>query len=134
TSSAHHQKFSALLTNRKNQAIDRQLENQLKLIRQVSHRLQQQQNALTGNVTSQSRPSFFVLLHQLDLRFQQQAARIAQRLQSLNNLVGNPAVNQKALDRLRAELTRLDSVVGQRLQTIHRLERGAATPFAPGVF
>jgi hypothetical protein len=134
TPGANHNTFNSLLTNRNNRAIERQLENQLKLIQRVSHQLQQQQHALTGNVTSQSAPSFFVVLQQLDTRFEQQAARIAQRLESLNNLVGNPSVNQGALNRLRNELTRLDVTIGRQINTIQRLERGAATPFAPGGF
>src|SRR5262249_51095717 len=130
-SSSNQAQFAHLLANKKNQNILNRLEHQLGLFKKLGHQLQQQTNALTGNVTTQSRPSFAFALHQLDVQFQQQAARIEQRLASLNTLVGNPAVNQRALGRLRTELTRLDSAIGQRIQTVQRLERGSATPFAP---
>jgi hypothetical protein len=134
TSSSNREQFANLLANRQNQNILNRLERQLGLLHQLGHQLQQQQKALTGTVTTQSRPTFFVQLHQLDIQFQLQQTRITQRLESLNNLVGNPAVNQKALGRLRTELTRLDTAIGQRLQTVQRIERASATPFAPGAF
>jgi hypothetical protein len=132
----NREQFVSLLANRNNLALVNQLQHQLTQITQVDNQLQQQQNALTSkvNVTSQSFNPLLVRLERLDHQFQLQSQRITQRLQKLNSLVANPAVNQKALDRLRTELTRLDTAVGTQLATIHRLERGSATPFAPGGF
>jgi hypothetical protein len=130
----NREQFVSLLANPKNLDFVNQLQHQLTQITQIGNQLQQQQSALTSKVTSQSSNPLLVRLERLDHQFQLQSQRITQRLQNLNNLVGNPAVNPTALDRLRTELTRLDAAIGKKLATIQRLERTAATPFAPGSF
>jgi hypothetical protein len=73
------------------------------------------------------------LQHQVG-QSQQQAQRLENRLQNLSSQAGNPGVNPGAIDRLRTELTRLNTAITNRLATIQRLERGSATPSAPGGF
>jgi hypothetical protein len=130
----HGGQFASLLANRKNLELINRLQHQLQQITRVSNRLQQQQGALNSSVTNQSFNPFLLQLQRLDSQFQIQSQRITQRLQNLNNLANNPGVNQRAVDRLRTELTRLDAAIGKQITTIQQVERGAATPFAPGGF
>jgi hypothetical protein len=65
------------------------------------------------------------LQHQV-AQFQRQEQRIENRLQNQSN--------PKAIDRFRTELTRLNTAITNRLASIQRLDRGSATPFAPGGF
>jgi hypothetical protein len=130
----NREQFASLLATPKNLALLHRLQHQLGHITHVANQLQQQQNALTGKVTGQSFNPFLVQLERLDQKFQIQSERITQRLQNLNNLANTPGVNLKAIDRLRNELTRLDTAITTQLTTLQRLERGSATPFAPGGF
>jgi hypothetical protein len=132
--SGSREQFVSLVANRRNLALVHQLQHQLSQISQIDRRLARQESALLGGVTNQSFNPLLIQLNYLDQQFLQQSARINQRLQNLNSLVGNPAYNQKAVDRLRNELTRLDVSTQKAINSIQRVERGSATPFAPGGF
>jgi len=92
-----------------------------------------------GGVSIQSAASSAALarLRQQDQQLQQQSARITQRLNSLNSLLANSQNPRQvsAVQRLERTLQRQEAVLTQRIQTVQqRINRGAATPSAPGGF
>jgi hypothetical protein len=131
---SNRERFASLLASKKNLDLINRLQHQLTQVKQFNNQLQQQQKAITQKAGGHVANPLLVRLEQLDHQFQLQSQQITQRLQKLNSLTGNPNVNQKAIDRLRTELTQLNTSLVQTISTVQRVERGSATPFAPGGF
>jgi hypothetical protein len=126
--------FIALVANRQDQVIANRLQQQFTQLNAQSQRLLQQQNAVTGKITTPPPPPVLVRLNKLDQQLQQQSARIMQRLQKLNNMANSNSLGTNAFGRLRNDLTRQEATITNRIQSVTRLQRAAATPFAPGGF
>ena len=134
TPASKREQFVSLLANRQNQVIANRLQQQLTQYNLQSQLLLQQQNVVTTKISNPPPPPILVRLNRLDQQLLQQSGRILARLQKLNNAANSNSTNATALGRLQSELIRQESVLGQRLLTVQRLERAAATPFAPSGF
>jgi hypothetical protein len=130
-SSTDKARFAALVGGSE-RSVNNRLRQQLRLLTAESRGLQQLQNAVTATLGGSGPPSSQSVTDQLEQRLEQQSARILQRLQNLKNLVGSTSLNSSAVGRLRHSLARQEAAITRTVQSIQRLERGAATPSAPG--
>jgi hypothetical protein len=126
--------FVATLANRQNEVIANRLQQQLAGLNTQSQYVVAQQKIVTAQISNPPPPPVLVRLSKLESQLEQQSLRITQRLQKLNNQVNNASQSSTAFGRLRNDLTRQQSAIDQRILSIQRLQRAAATPSAPGGF